>query len=219
MHNFPDMGKRFTVRVPFLLTLYLGACAPTSHIHEFSYPQSVNKPFASLLVMITGQDSLLNRHIESTFFPTFENAHIQCKATREIKQLLMTKTKKQLDDLLCDHRIDGVLVISFGPRWNTGDNLVSLFELGETSTEQTLARRSSIYGGRADKITYTINGVPTGDGVYYGCRLYDVESGQVVWEASSWEEQSEFVHLNTLLPSLSSETIRMLRRSGFIKDL
>ncbi len=47
-------------------------------------------------------------------------------------------------------------------------------------------------------------------------RLYEVDSGQLVWEYSSTRTREEFVSLDALLVALSGETITKLIQFGVV---
>ncbi len=216
MRNFCHMNKGVFLIITLCMIVLRAGCS-SSGVSDSEHPGAAQTSFSRILVSCTGGDSVLNRTLGHSFLREAEGRHIQCVIREQVNIPRVINSKSQLRSLLGKHHIDAVLILAFVGsvpcKKSIDGDLFQFFAFKQELSDSENSRRTP---DRVDNVTYTVDGVPIGSGATYLSRLYEVDSGQLVWEYSSTRTREEFVSLDALLVALSGETITKLIQSGVV---
>ena len=190
--------ERFKLILVALMIFYLTGCAWTT-LNTVKNPELSQVKFRKILIVAPFSDIGLRKQTENAFLTQFNLLGINAVPSIELIPPLKDYTEQDLLKILEQNNIDGVLVVALQDYWT------SQVYIPKRSLSQGSA---SLFGNSLYYQSYTQE-----YGGYYiskprvkfEIRLFDVQTGQVAWLATSLTRGNAFADYNTLVTSLAKE--------------
>jgi len=203
-------NKIFFIFISVGLLLMLN-CAVTN-ITSFCDPIFMGKIYRKLLIFAPFTDIESRTRMESAFkkYASESNYAIECIPSIGIIMPTRSYTDDELDKILSDHKIEGVLLLMMTDAYSTQTYVPS------SSTTYGFATFSgnvaTYYGSTQQYGGYYISKPRIKFAIY----LYDVPSKKIAWISSSLTRGNTFARFRTLADSLAVATINKLIKDGLL---
>jgi hypothetical protein len=201
MKEGEQVGRTIILYVTIILVLY--SCAITK-INSVTDPEFKNTHYSKLLIISTFTNLLYQQEIEKQFKQYCKYKDIDLVTGSELIPTTREYSESEISKILKQNNIEGILIIAMEDYWES-DNYVpqSSYTYGSAyvvGNSISYSQRRQNYGG------YTYSKPRT----VFDNRLFDAESGKIVWKSSSITRGNAFANFSTLADSLAKATIDKL---------
>jgi len=202
-------GKTFKEIASTLALLFLSSCATTG-ISSIANPKFAEKSFKKIVIAAPFSDISLRKQTEQEFTCQFIMTSALAIPSLDVIPPFKDYSEPEILEILRKNRIDAVFVVALTDFWMSKTYIPK-----SSSTSGTV----SAFGGSLHYQSYAQE-----HGGYYvnkprlefDVRLFDVESGEAVWMATSLTKGNAFAHYKTLCISLAGRVVDKLIEDNII---
>ena len=202
--------KYFFVVLFLMLAIFLSGCASTT-LSTISNPELSQIKFGKILVVAPFSDIGLRKQTEDAFIAKFNLSGMNAISSIQRIPPVKDYNEQELLKILEQDKIDGILVVGLKDYW-TSQSYVP-----KSSSSRGSA---SLYGNSLHYQSYTqeYGGYYISKpNVKFEIRLFDSNSGQVAWLATSRTKGNAFADYNTLANSLAKKVVKMLIEENMLE--
>jgi len=205
------MKRKYFLVVLFLIfAMFLSGCASTT-LSTITNSELSQIKFGKILVVAPFSDIGLRKQTEDAFIAKFNLSGMNAISSIQRIPPVKDYNEQELLKILEQDKIDGILVVGLKDYW-TSQSYVP-----KSSSSRGSA---SLYGNSLHYQSYTqeYGGYYISKpNVKFEIRLFDSNSGQVAWLATSRTKGNAFADYNTLANSLAKKVVKMLIEENMLE--
>lgn len=189
--------------------LLLVGCTSTKLI-SFNDKSPSTKPFHKILVTVPSYDLDSRIKSEVAFVRQLSKYSIEVIPSTQMIGATRIYTSEELQDILSENQIDGLLLIR---SMNSDSKQPALPDLSINGSKAILSA-DTVYDSRSAPRTAEFQAfVPR---LHYEIRLYDVKTAESVWVATSMTKGNVYTQFDQMMTSLANTTVARLRKDGYL---